>query len=72
MTSDIETGHFERGSGWLGASSTSTLAPNKSRFRSCACIGPAARTPRRREQYGHYAAVMRDQLGIDPPALEAL
>ena len=24
------------------------------------------------EQYGHYAAVMRDQLGIEPPPLESL
>jgi DNA-binding SARP family transcriptional activator len=24
------------------------------------------------EQYSHYASVIRDQLGLDPPALETL
>ena len=72
VTSDIETGHFERGIRL--ARRVLDIDPGAEQvevsllrlYRASGAHAAAA------EQYGHYAAVMRDQLGIEPPALETL
>ena len=72
VSSDIETGHFERGI--RVARRVLDVDPGAEQvevsllrlYRASGAHAAAA------EQYGHYAAVMRDQLGIAPPPLEAL
>jgi LuxR family maltose regulon positive regulatory protein len=72
VTSDIETGHFERGIRL--ARRVLDIDPGAEQvevsllrlYRASGAHAAAA------EQYGHYAAAMRDQLGIDPPPLDSL
>jgi DNA-binding SARP family transcriptional activator len=72
VTNDIETGHFDRGIRL--ARRVLDVDPNAEQvelsllrlYRASGAHAAAA------EQYGHYAAVVRDQLGIEPPALESL
>jgi LuxR family transcriptional regulator, maltose regulon positive regulatory protein len=72
VTSDIETGHFDRGIRL--ARRVLDVDPNAEQvelsllrlYRASGAHTAAA------EQYGHYAAVVRDQLGIEPPSLESL
>jgi LuxR family maltose regulon positive regulatory protein len=72
VASDIETGHFDRGIRL--ARRVLDVDPNAEQvelsllrlYRASGAHAAAA------EQYGHYAAVIRDQLGIEPPALESL
>ena len=72
VTSDIETGHFERGIRL--ARRVLDVDPGAEQvevsllrlYRASGAHAAAA------EQYGHYAAIMRDQLGIEPPPLESL
>ena len=69
---DIETGQFERGI--RVARRVLDVDPTAEQvevsllrlYRASGAHAAAA------EQYGHYAAVMRDQLGIEPPPLESL
>jgi hypothetical protein len=67
---DLETGYFERGSGRpvgfqtpIGAEQ---IEVSLLRLYQSGAHAAAA------EQYGHYATVMREQLGIEPPPLDAL
>ena len=72
VTSDIETGHFERGIRL--ARRVLDIDPGAEQvevsllrlYRASGAHAAAA------EQYGHYAALVREQLGIDPPPLETL
>jgi LuxR family maltose regulon positive regulatory protein len=72
VTEDLATGHFERGIRL--ARRILDIDPNAEQievsllrlYRASGAHAAAA------EQYGHYAGVMRDQLGIDPPTLESL
>jgi DNA-binding SARP family transcriptional activator len=72
LATDIETGHFERGI--RAARRVLDVDPGAEQvevsllrlYRASGAHSAAA------EQYGHYAAVMREQLGIDPPPLETL
>ncbi|MBI3747856.1 MAG: hypothetical protein HY262_03270 [Chloroflexi bacterium] len=72
VLSDIETGHFDRGI--RGARQVLDIDPSAEQvevsllrlYRASGAHAAAA------EQYGHYAAVMRDQLGVEPPPLESL
>ncbi len=72
MTNDIETGHFERGI--RVARRVLDIDPGAEQvevsllrlYRASGAHAAAA------EQYGHYAALMRDQLGIEPPPLDSL
>jgi two-component SAPR family response regulator len=72
LMSDIESGHFERGISV--ARRALDVDPTAEEvevsllrlYRASGAHAAAA------EQYGHYAAVMRDQLGIEPPPLESL
>lgn len=72
LMNDIETGHFERGI--RVARRVLDADPSAEQvevsllrlYRASGAHSAAA------EQYGHYAAVMRDQLGVDPPPLESL
>jgi len=72
VTSDIETGHFERGIGL--ARRVLDIDPTAEQvelsllrlYRASGAHAAAA------EQYGHYAGVLRDELGIEPPPLDAL
>jgi DNA-binding SARP family transcriptional activator len=72
VASDLETGHFERGI--RVARRVLDVDPGAEQvevsllrlYRASGAHAAAA------EQYGHYAALIRDQLGIDPPPLEAL
>jgi ATP/maltotriose-dependent transcriptional regulator MalT/DNA-binding SARP family transcriptional activator len=72
LWSDLETGHFERGI--RAARRVLDVDPSAEQveisllrlYRASGAHAAAA------EQYAHYAAVMRDQLGIDPPPLETL
>ena len=69
---DLGTGHFERGIRL--ARRILDIDPNAEQievsllhlYRASGAHAAAA------EQYGHYVGVMRDQLGIEPPALESL
>jgi DNA-binding SARP family transcriptional activator len=72
VTSDIETGHFDRGIGL--ARQVLDIDPNAEQvevsllrlYRSTGAHAAAA------EQYGHYASMMREQLGVEPIPLESL
>jgi DNA-binding SARP family transcriptional activator len=72
VTDDLETGHFERGIRL--ARRVLDVDPGAEQievsllrlYRASGAHAAAA------EQYSHYAGVMRDQLGLEPPPLEAL
>ena len=72
MASDTVSGHFERGIGL--AKRALELTPEADQielsllrlYRLNGSHSAAA------EQYAHYAATMRDTLGVEPPALDAL
>jgi DNA-binding SARP family transcriptional activator len=72
VTTDLETGHFERGINL--ARRVLDIDPGAEQvevsllrlYRSSGAHAAAA------EQYGHYASMMRDELGLEPPPLEAL
>jgi two-component SAPR family response regulator len=72
VANDVETGHFDRGIRL--ARRVLDIDPNAEQvevsllrlYRASGAHAAAA------EQYGHYASVLRDQLGIEPPALESL
>jgi DNA-binding SARP family transcriptional activator len=72
VASDIETGHFDRGIRL--ARRILDIDPEAEQvevsllrlYRSSGAHSAAA------EQYGHYASVLRDQLGVEPPTLETL
>jgi DNA-binding SARP family transcriptional activator len=72
LMGDIETGQFDRGI--RVARRALDIDPTAEQvevsllrlYRASGAHAAAA------EQYGHYAAVMRDQLGIEPPPLESL
>lgn len=72
VTSDIETGHFDRGIRL--ARRVLDVDPDAEQvevsllrlYRASGAHSAAA------EQYGHYASMMRDHLGLEPPALDAL
>jgi ATP/maltotriose-dependent transcriptional regulator MalT/DNA-binding SARP family transcriptional activator len=72
VASDLETGHFERGI--KVARRVLDVDPTAEQvevtllrlYRASGAHSAAA------EQYGHYAGVLRDQLGLDPPPLDAL
>jgi len=72
VTSDIETGHFDRGIRL--ARRVLDIDPDAEQvevsllrlYRASGAHSAAA------EQYGHYATMMREQLGLEPPALESL
>jgi two-component SAPR family response regulator len=72
LTSDLETGHFARGINL--ARRVLDVDPGADQveisllrlYRASGAHAAAA------EQYGHYATVMREQLGIEPPPLDAL
>ena len=63
VTSDLDTGHYQRGIHLARRSSTSTTAADRVEmsllrlYRASGAYSAAA------EQYGHYASAMRDQLG---------
>ena len=72
VTEDLESGHFERGI--VLARRALDVDPTAEEvelsllrlYRASGAHAAAA------EQYGHYAGVMREQLGMEPPPLEAL
>jgi LuxR family maltose regulon positive regulatory protein len=72
VSSDIETGHFERGIKL--ARHVLDIDPGAEQvevsllrlYRASGAHAAAA------EQYGHYATVMRAELGLEPPPLDAL
>ena len=72
VTGDIETGHFGRGINL--ARRVLDVDPTAEQvevsllrlYRASGAHSAAA------EQYGHYAGVMREQLGVEPPPLETL
>jgi DNA-binding SARP family transcriptional activator/tetratricopeptide (TPR) repeat protein len=72
LASDLETGHYARGIGLarrvLDVDPTADqVEVSLLRFYRASGAHAAAA-----EQYGHYAGVMRDQLGLDPLPLESL
>jgi DNA-binding SARP family transcriptional activator len=72
VSTDLESGHFDRGIRL--AQRVLDIDPAAEHvevsllrlYRASGAHAAAA------EQYGHYATVMRDQLGIEPPPLESL
>jgi len=70
--SDIDTGHFERGIRLarrvldIDPAAEQVEVSLLRLYRASGAHAAAA------EQYSHYASVIRDQLGLDPPALETL
>jgi DNA-binding SARP family transcriptional activator len=72
INDDIETGHFDRGINM--ARRVLDVDPTAERvelsllrlYRASGAHAAAA------EQYSHYASAMREQLGVEPPALESL
>jgi DNA-binding SARP family transcriptional activator len=72
LASDLDTGHFARGIHL--ARRVLDVDPGADQvevsllrlYRASGAHAAAA------EQYGHYAGVMRDQLGLEPPPLDAL
>ncbi len=72
MSDDVTTGHYNRGIGV--ARRALEVDPGAEQveisllrlYRATGAHAAAA------EQYAHYAAVMREELGIEPPPLEAL
>jgi DNA-binding SARP family transcriptional activator len=72
VTGDIESGHFERGI--VLARRVLDIDPGAEQielsllrlYRASGAHAAAA------EQYGHYASVMREQLGLEPPPLDSL
>jgi two-component SAPR family response regulator len=72
LTSDLETGHFARGINL--ARRALDVDPSADQveisllrlYRASGAHAAAA------EQYGHYASVMREQLGLEPPPLDSL
>ena len=72
VTDDIETGHFDRGINL--ARRVLDVDPTAEHvevsllrlYRASGAHAAAA------EQYSHYASVMREQLGVEPPPLEFL
>jgi DNA-binding SARP family transcriptional activator len=72
VSSDLETGHFERGIRL--AQRVLDVDPGAEHvevsllrlYRASGAHAAAA------EQYAHYATAMREQLGVEPPPLEAL
>jgi DNA-binding SARP family transcriptional activator/tetratricopeptide (TPR) repeat protein len=72
VTADIETGHFDRGIGLARrALRVDPTADNieVSLLRLYRASGAHAAAA---EQYSHYASSVREQLGVEPPALESL
>jgi DNA-binding SARP family transcriptional activator len=72
VTSDIETGHFDRGIRLarrvldIDPAAEQVEVSLLRLYRASGAHAAAA------EQYGHYAAMMREQLGLEPPPLESL
>lgn len=72
VTSDMETGHFGRGINLarrlldIDPSADQVEVSLLRLYRASGAHAAAA------EQYGHYAGVIRDQLGLEPPPLESL
>jgi DNA-binding SARP family transcriptional activator len=72
VTSDIETGHFERGIRLarrvldIDPAAEHVEVSLLRLYRASGAHAAAA------EQYAHYAANMREQLGVEPPPLESL
>jgi DNA-binding SARP family transcriptional activator len=72
VSGDIESGHFDRGISLArrvleGDPSAEQVEVSLLRlYRASGAHAAAA------EQYAHYAEVMREQLGVEPPPLEAL
>jgi DNA-binding SARP family transcriptional activator len=72
VTSDIDSGHFGRGIRLarrvldVDPAAEQVEVSLLRLYRASGAHAAAA------EQYGHYAAVMRDQLGVEPPTLESL
>jgi DNA-binding SARP family transcriptional activator len=72
LTEDLETGNFARGISLarrvldVDPSADQVEVSLLRLYRASGAHAAAA------EQYGHYADVMRDQLGVEPPALESL
>jgi DNA-binding SARP family transcriptional activator len=69
---DLETGHFDRGISL--ARRVLDVDPSAEHVEICLlrlyrASGAHAAAA---EQYGHYAALMREQLGVEPPPLESL
>ena len=72
LTGDLEAGHFARGISL--ARSVLDVDPTADQvevfllrlYRASGAHAAAA------EQYGHYAGVIRDQLGVEPPPLDSL
>jgi LuxR family maltose regulon positive regulatory protein len=72
LTTDIETGHFERGIRVARRALETDPAAEQVEVSLLRLYRASGAHAAAAEQYGHYAAVMRDQLGIDPPALDTL
>jgi DNA-binding SARP family transcriptional activator len=72
VNEDIESGHFDRGIGLarrvLDVDPTAELV-EVSLLRLYRASGAHAAAA---EQYSHYASVIREQLGVEPPPLESL
>jgi DNA-binding SARP family transcriptional activator len=72
VVSDLETGHFDRGIGLarrvleIDPTAESVELSLLRLYRASGAHAAAA------EQYGHYASQVREQLGVEPPALEDL
>jgi DNA-binding SARP family transcriptional activator len=72
VASDMDTGHFERGIRLarrvldIDPSAEQVEVSLLRLYRSSGAHAAAA------EQYSHYASAIRDQLGLEPPALESL
>jgi two-component SAPR family response regulator len=72
VVSDLETGHFDRGITVarrvleIDPTAESVELSLLRLYRASGAHAAAA------EQYGHYASQVREQLGVEPPALEDL
>jgi two-component SAPR family response regulator len=72
VSNDLESGHFDRGIRLaqrvldVDSAAEHVEVSLLRLYRASGAHAAAA------EQYGHYATVMRDQLGIEPPPLESL
>ena len=72
VSNDLATGHYERGIRLaqrvleVDSNAEHVEVSLLRLYRASGAHAAAA------EQYGHYAAAMRDQLGVEPPPLEAL
>lgn len=72
LTGDLETGHYARGISLarrvldVDPSADQVEVSLLRLYRASGAYAAAA------EQYGHYASVIREQLGVEPPPLDAL